>query len=193
MKQITELVIGRYIFPLLVSITLLVGASVWSKLKTGDWLQYLLSAPRDIWIVALCCFVVWVVGIGAYKRIKAVREANAGPGIAVIRTPIYGWEEIAERPLWGVIWAIRRPVSSQIFPEPITPENISVGVPPRCPHCKTELEESKTFWGRYKWTCVGCGFSKMNRDSYFIEFERVEKVVRRDLREGLRKSDGNRE
>ena len=61
----------------------------------------------------------------------------------------------------------------------IESENIEVEIPPRCPQCKTELEETKKFWGGYKWGCVNCGFTKKNSESWYIERDRVEKIAKR--------------
>lgn len=189
MKKVTELFVGNYIFAFLASISAIIIASAWSKVATGEWLQYFLTIPRDVWIAIIVVFVCWMICIGVFRRIKRIREENAGPGFAVIRMPLYGWREIGEYTFKDVVWPIRRPVESRFFEESLTPEDIDIGVPPRCTRCRTELEQRKKFWGKYVWSCVGCGFTKKNHDSYYTESQRVEKLVRRDFREQLRRTD----
>lgn len=51
-------------------------------------------------------------------------------------------------------------------------------IPPRCPKCGIELEEKKGFIYGYIWKCISCGFKKRNRDSFFTDAGRAEKIWR---------------
>jgi ribosomal protein L37AE/L43A len=61
------------------------------------------------------------------------------------------------------------------------PHDLDIDTPPRCPKCETEIEQTRSFWGGYVWKCVKCGFQKRNRESYYREGERAEKIARREF------------
>jgi tRNA(Ile2) C34 agmatinyltransferase TiaS len=44
--------------------------------------------------------------------------------------------------------------------------DVRVRTPPKCPDCRTELEESQGFFGRYCWKCVKCDFKKKNKNDF---------------------------
>jgi ribosomal protein L37AE/L43A len=82
----------------------------------------------------------------------------------------------------GVKWDVRAPVPS-MYESPSSYENrlsdiIRVKIPPKCPKCGVELEERNTFFGGYLWSCVGCGFSKVNPVSFYTEAQRAERLWR---------------
>jgi hypothetical protein len=83
----------------------------------------------------------------------------------------YRWP-LGEQPFKGVVWDVYG-----ANPEPLKNKNVFVTIPPKCPKCKTKLEESERFIGGYKWRCIGCGFSKSNKDSFGKESDRVERLV----------------
>jgi len=80
----------------------------------------------------------------------------------------------------GVKWDVKAPLPSAYEPpeeyEKRLPDIIDVEVPPKCPMCGVELEESKGLIYGYIWKCVDCGFSKRNKDSYYTEYKRAEKI-----------------
>ena len=51
-------------------------------------------------------------------------------------------------------------------------------IPPRCPKCNVELEEKKNLILGYTWRCVACGYSKRDKDSFFTQATRAEKIWR---------------
>lgn len=122
----------------------------------------------------------WAVG---KKRYGEVQIFNQGSPIVMIRVPPYGWNKIGEFPYKDVIWEIQAPneYSWRGSYSDIEPEDIEVKTPPRCPQCKTELEEKRKFWGGYKWECVSCGFTKRNSESWYIEKDRAEKIAKRQF------------
>ncbi len=68
-------------------------------------------------------------------------------------------------------------------------ESIEIDVPPRCPHCKTKLEEKQRFLGGYKWICVGCDFSKNNKDSFYKEEDRAKMRAEASMEKRFRIKD----
>ena len=54
---------------------------------------------------------------------------------------------------------------------------VDIDTPPRCPKCDTELEETETFFGSYRWTCLRCGFATKNEMSFYREAVRAEKLA----------------
>lgn len=64
------------------------------------------------------------------------------------------------------------------------PTEISVGILPFCPKCKTETDESKNLFGRYVWKCANCGFKKTNKDDCIEESNHVEKIVKSKIENG---------
>ena len=63
----------------------------------------------------------------------------------------------------------------------LTPIRIRVSLTPRCPECETELEESKNFWGGYKWNCVKCNWNKRSKDNFSTIYKQVERIVQREM------------
>lgn len=167
MKPIQSL-LDRLIYPLLLAILLPTAMALGSKIATGDWLEWFGLFPKPLWIVLVLGIVAWIVTIVVRKRLKRLRESEAGPIIGVLRTPLYGWITVPGPDYAGVKWKVRLaspgPFSSRKVSD-ISPSSIEVAIPPRCPSCETELEQSPSFWGGYVWTCVACGFKKRNRDS----------------------------
>lgn len=187
MKKHTELFLGSFLYPLLLLIVTGMGTLLWSKLRTGDWLTYLSSKPNMVLLIAAGTVLIWTV-IFVHKRSKNIRQ-NAVLGPVSVSRPTFGWEEVNEYLFKDVLWPIRVPAEPpwQLLRRTLpSPSDIDVGIPPRCAECKTELEEKETFWGKYKWTCPRCGFSKKNSYSFYAESERVEKLAHRDFREFLR-------
>ena len=71
----------------------------------------------------------------------------------------------------GVVWAYRGvilgPPPNHGDPQPdIEPSTLEVDLPPRCPICGTDIEEGR-FSRLYRWKCVGCGWRKLKRRSYY--------------------------
>lgn len=61
--------------------------------------------------------------------------------------------------------------------------DVEVKIPPRCPKCKTELEQSKSFWGGRNWKCPRGDFTNKSKKSFYELSESLEKIVRRDWEE----------
>jgi len=169
---------------LVVAVLTPVVVAVGSRAATGDWTAWFRSVPWWVWTIACALMIAWVAAL-LVKRRKARLRQTSGPLIGIVSTPLYGWVEVGRIPYQRVIWVVRLPAPP---PWGWSPEeapggagDVDVSTPPRCPLCGTELEESRSFWWGYNWNCVSCGFSKRNRESFYTEVYRVERLARRDL------------
>jgi len=180
--QFLLVLLDKIVAPLLVAVLTPITIGIVSKINSGDWMKLFGLIPNKLWIVFGLVIFLWIVIIVIRRRIKQLQKSNAGPRIFVISTPPFGWINIGKLNYAGVVWRIRAsapPPWESFNPLRVSPSSIEVETPPRCPECETELEESQRFWGGYIWKCVGCGFLKKNRDSYYKESKRAEKIARR--------------
>ena len=121
------------------------------------------------------------------KLIKKLREPQIyGAPVVGKRIPLFGYTKIGTIKYAGVKWQIKAPVPSPTLPflDPSQPSlsSIEVGLPPLCPNCQTELEESKRrILPGYTWRCVNCGFTKNNRNSFYQEKDRVKRIARSEI------------
>lgn len=190
MKKHTELFLGNYIYAVFAGITLLVGGILWSKIKTENWLTIFYQYPEQVLLVVCIGLFFWFLLILFIRR----AQSNRATKVRFVATPPqFGYTELSEYEHKDVFWPVRvpaNPLSRNLSGQSITnPSDVTIGIPPRCPKCKTELDERKTFWRGYKWICPDCGFSKHNKNDFHSERDRVEKIVRRDYREELKQKD----
>jgi len=131
---------------------------------------------QPIFIISWYWYViVFLIGLIFYltrkEKISNIRIA------AFSRGPLQKVGDLAYR---GVMWEVKAPLpssyESQYEYEKRLPDIIDVEVPPKCPMCGVELEETKGIIYGYIWKCVDCGFSKRNKDSYYTECKRAEKI-----------------
>ena len=160
---------------------------VGSEIATGDWRSWFASIPVEAWIVVLVALLLWFLAIAVRRRRQQIRARQ--PRIALRLEPQFGWRVIGETSYAGVTWTIRVPVRPGS--NECAPDDLDVALPPRCPECGTELEQSERFWGGVVWLCAACGFKKLNRADYAREAERVRKIERRKYEAHL--AETNRE
>jgi len=174
-----ELFGEKIVVPLLVTLLTPLAISIGSKINTGNWLEWFSRIPTKAWVLGGVIIFLWFTLVAVRKRTKQIKQLNAGPGLAIGGVPLYGFIELGELDYAQVIWRVRAPAPFpwETYPK-ISPSSIDVETPPRCPRCKTELEELHSFWGGYIWRCVVCMFRKKSRDSYYREADRAEKVAR---------------
>jgi ribosomal protein L37AE/L43A len=183
--KIIQFLLQKIVAPLVVGLLTPIIIGIASKINTGDWTKCFGLIPKTLWIIFGVVIFLWVIIIAIRNRVKQLQELDVGPGAYYITSdPPFGWVTIGKLNYAGVVWRVREPASPVPW-EPfnssrISPSSIEVEIPPRCPKCETELEESHSFWGGYIWKCVMCGFQKRNRDSYYREKDRVEKIARRE-------------
>ena len=178
--KIIKYLFNNIVSPLIVMILFSLILGVGSKLDTGDWIKWFVFIPKNIWIVIGIMFFLWIIII---LRLKQIKKSKSGPSFYTITNPLYGWKNIGKLEYAGVLWRLRAPgpeTFKNFDPSDVSPSDIEAEIPPRCPKCETELEQSNNFFGGYIWKCVNCGFEKKNKYSYYKESDRVEKIARRD-------------
>jgi hypothetical protein len=175
-------ILKSVVMPLVVAVLTPAALALGSRLTTGDWSAWLRWVPRWVWIIACALTIAWLAAL-VVKRRKARLRQTGGVFIGGVPTPVHGWLDVGRITYQGVTWVVRLPAPRhQLAPvDPPGPGDVDVTTPPRCPVCGTELEESKSFWWGYNWKCVRCGFSKRNRESFYSEVSRVERVARREF------------
>lgn len=188
-----NLLLDKIIVPILLAFLIPVVTGIGSKASTGNWLEWFATIQSQVWITLVIIFALWILVIAIRYRIKHLRKEGQSP-ISIISVPYGGWRNIGKLKYADVIWIVRAPAPPwyELNPEPITPHDLDIDTPPRCPKCETEIEQAQSFWGGYVWKCVKCGFQKRNRESYYKEEERAKKIARREF-EMYRSQANNRQ
>jgi ribosomal protein L37AE/L43A len=191
--KIIQFLLNRIVAPLVVTLFTPIIIAIASKINNGDWLKLFGLIPNTLWIIFGVLIFLWVIIIAIHNRVKKLQKLDASPGIFIISTPLFGWVNIGILNYAGVLWRVCAPAPApweSSDPLKISPSRIEVDTPPRCPNCETEIEESHSFWGGYIWRCVNCGFKRRNRDSYYRERDRAEKIARREWEKYSQESSG---
>jgi ribosomal protein L37AE/L43A len=149
----------------------------------GNFIDQLKEIPSYIWGVFLLLIIGCFVGSLIYKRYKKIELYNSpsiGMGFAGVSS--YDLKTICELQYEKVIWKIQYPVVPwESYASDFSPENIEISMPPRCPNCKTELNEIKRFWSGYNWKCISCGFDHKNEEGWYVVEGKVKKIAMRKL------------
>jgi len=183
--KIKESLLNNLALPLILAILIPMASALGSLLATGEWITWINFIPWFVWIIFLIIIVIWTIGILVNKRLKRIR--NNRPSIAAVPR-VYERYEIGEVSHAGVIWKVYVNYTDPFDSfETTSIKNFDTDSIPRCPECKTELEEQKSFWRGYVWSCPRCGFKKKNKDSRLIESERAAKIARRDIEKKRKK------
>jgi len=181
--KITQFLFHKIIAPLIVAFLTPMAISIGSKINTGNWINWFGLIPKIAKIVFVGFIFLWAIIIVVFNRLKQLQGFKNVGRAFVITTPLFGWTTVGKLNYAGVLWRIHAPAPSPLEsfdPSSISQSSIEVETPPRCPKCETELEQSHNFWGGYIWRCVSCGFQRRNKDSYYQEAERAEKIARRE-------------
>ena len=137
--------------------------------KLPQIIQSILSIPSLVYVLLFLFFLIFYL-----TRKENVRHI---PRVVAIGRDL---QKVGGVDYKGVKWDIRAPAPSnydtQSEYEKRLPDIIDVKTPPKCPNCGVELEEKKSRIYGYIWKCVGCGFSKRNKDSFYTESKRAERI-----------------
>ena len=174
MRSAREVLVG--------ALALIVGTgalSLGSKVITGEWTQWLRVLPSWAWGVTAVALLI------AAAATVAARTGRRPVSHTVVRArgiQIGGWTINAEGSFHSVSWryvAAARGVPSlnPPAPEDVDIDSLEVRIPPLCPRCRTELEETRPL-GFFRWTCVGCGWSKLGKRSFYEVAESAERFLR---------------
>ncbi|TKJ86075.1 hypothetical protein PaeCFBP13512_19775 [Paenibacillus sp. CFBP13512] len=146
--------------------------------------------PKWAWAISLSLVLVVLSIWFIVKRMRLIKGMNKrySPIIGIVSSR--GWEDLGLEEWSNVLWRVRIPkkLPSRSFID-VSPENnlskINIQSPPICRNCNTELEERNTFWGKYSWYCVGCGYKQRSKLDFFEAAKKVEKRVEGRIRNDL--------
>ena len=125
--------------------------------------------------------VVFLIAVTVW-RLRTISGMRSSAFVGWIGGSLYG-AFVYEMAFEGVPWRFQVPRSApwnDFDPAAVAVQNISVDVPPRCPRCRTELEQHPRFRGGYLWKCVACGLSMTRKVDFWVESQRALKVARRN-------------
>lgn len=180
--KIIKIFFDKIFIPLIILFLTPIIVSIGSKVVTNNWISWFKAVPKFIWIILVVLIFIWIFSTLIYRRNKIIDETKNNVGSCVITIPYYGWVTVGKLNYNGVIWRFHVPAPGPLDSfrgKEILPNELEVDGRPRCPNCETELEENKSFWGGYIWSCVSCNFKKRNKNSYYNEEERALRIVRR--------------
>lgn len=176
--KIFKYLIDNYVNPVIVVILTTIIVALVSRVSSGKWEEWFILIPLIIWKIFVVLIILWIIIIFIFKRAKYLKDSD-GPFFHSSYAAPYGWISLMNFNYNDVIWRIRSPKSDPYGS--FSKSFIEVETPPRCPNCETELEQSHSFWGGYIWKCVMCNFKKRNRESFYVEGKRAEKIAKRNL------------
>jgi predicted RNA-binding Zn-ribbon protein involved in translation (DUF1610 family) len=183
-KFLVENPLGVFILAIFSGLATAGIIAVWSQVRTGSLTSYFTNIPQLYWlVVGVILLMIVILGL-VRARLRAI--SPRGVFVAIPENPPGGWQDVSEMNYAGVKWKIQLPRRAPWeYPDTharnLRSDRMQVAVPPRCPSCGTELEQSKSFFWGYKWKCPSCGFSKRNGRSYYDERESVERIARRQM------------
>jgi len=143
-------------------------ATIGLRLAQFDWFDFpyiWLVIPISVIVISIIIIII---------RFRQIGSGNIG-GLVM---GVHDYPTRYEYPHEGVIWHIG------IRDLAMSASDVEVKTPPRCPKCKTELGQSKSFWGGRKWKCPRGDFMKKSKKSFYEISKSLEKIVRRDWEEG---------
>lgn len=170
-----DVVKGLSLFFQILAAILAVLSYLGIKSENLPFLQPFLSIPWYFYIIAILILIIFFL---TWKENKSRTPTRV---VAFARNLV----DIDEFEYNDVYWVVRGPQQNtyetkQDYENRIV-NSIEVKVPPKCPICGVELEQSKSWIFGYIWRCIDCGFKKRNKDSYYTEAKRAEKIYKRDL------------
>ena len=181
MSKTHESFINKVIWPLLVLTLTPTFTLIGSKFQSGDWLSWFNVIPSSIYTTFFAFIATWlIIGI-VIRRIRRLKERNLPSTPSIFTIPRWGYTTIGTLKYKNVVWRVRIPSPApwdEFSFQQAQSSRIDIGTPPHCPNCDTELEETETFFGRFRWTCLRCGFSTKNEMGYYHEAVRAEKLAK---------------
>lgn len=176
--------------PVIVGIIVNAITAVLSKISTGNWLEFFFAIPKIFWLLFVVFISLWFALIIIRKQQTKIEIMNRKEDGLKREFKIVekhyknGWNSFligTEYPYNGVLWKIYRNTANrwncELFAEL-----------PKCPRCKTELEQKANFLGAYVWRCPNNDFKKRNKDNFYTERDRVLAIAHREI-EKLNESD----
>jgi ribosomal protein L37AE/L43A len=156
----------------------------YSFVTTGDVFQIFQEIPTCAWYICIAIIIIWLIIIIINNRRKnAKRQYHGVPFVGFAMSYNDEWIDIEDINYKDVIWKVK--MLKRGRSTGLHDNDINVDIPPRCQKCGTKLEQSRTYFDKFIWKCVSCGFSKKNDDSWYVERDRVEKITQREVEKSL--------
>ncbi len=139
-------------------------------------IQSLLIVPWYYFIIGV--LILLVIYLVVPKKRRGFPIAAIGRDLVKVGEASYNGVK------WNILGPRQRSFETPEEYEKRLPDSIDVQIPPRCPKCGVELEEKKGLLLGYIWKCIGCGFSKRNWKSYYLEADRAKRLWKRACETG---------
>ncbi|MED4342920.1 hypothetical protein [Bacillus licheniformis] len=178
MKNISNWIFTKFISSLIGVIVSPIVSAIVSKITTGSWISWF---SQPVIITLLLIILVWFVICLIYRMITYRKNEQTLAYFLGV-----GGKKIYELPYKGVLWAIYGDLD--VYGK-VNIDTIYAREAAKCPKCRTELEETKTFLGSYKWECINClNFKKTNKLSLYQESIKATKIAKSKFEENMKKS-----
>lgn len=179
-EYILKSLLDNLIFPLIGTLLTPTVLGLGSWLYNGDLTTWFKAMPLKGWVSIGLLLAFWFGVVLVRTRLKSL-EARKGPVGVSLAPPRWGWERCGEISYAGVKWHTRAPAPppNKLFKKGTTDaSDFNIKLPPHCPSCGTELEERRSFWGGYIWSCIKCGFNTRNKWGFYKEADRALKIAK---------------
>jgi len=183
-----KFLLNQVIAPLVVLFFAPAVVAISSRLETGEWINWFTNIPLKVYYLFTLFIIGWLIIVLVNQRIKKVNKLNSTIyNNPIITNPPFGWHILNEKVYSGVVWIIKYALTESQYLQlnSLNPSNVVAKLPPRCPRCKTELEQLHSFWGGYIWNCVQCNFKKRNKFGFSFEKQGVEMIARREFEKNM--------
>lgn len=181
MGKTTERILDKLVLPLLFVALLPTFTLLGSKLLSGDWLAWFKRVPSWGYSVFVGLIVAGFLLSPVVRRLRRLRKRNLPAAPLFFGVPRWGYVTVGTLNYKNVIWHVQIPAPPPwkgLTPAEARCAAVDVETPPHCPKCDTEVEETETFFGNFRWSCLRCGFVTKNNMSYYKEVIRAEKLAR---------------
>jgi hypothetical protein len=161
--------------------------ALWAiRAGVGAWLT---RVPLPLWTGLMGAAAVALM-LAGWRILRPRPQLLSAAQVRVTRSYLGGGSRRFEIHYADVVWSCRVHMSAPggLSWRGAAPDDVLVDGSPRCPKCRTELEERpRRVWRGYTWLCVqpGCGFTRRSRESFAESIGRVEKIACRQVEENV--------
>lgn len=173
--KIFEWIFGSYFKPILVWLSTMTIFFLKDNAKTLSQfdLSILTTFFANNWKTIVGLLVLTLVLTFIIQRLIVLKKGNKRSNAPFFNFVVAISDHLLtdDYSIFNVKWSVRK-----------INERVHVDDVPLCPNCKTELQEKITFWYRFKWTCINCGFSIKQKDSQSNIRNDVQTIVEGEMR-----------